>query len=216
MPTLGVFSVLTTWSVPVWLCRQDHASVHCIYRRGALRCPFCEYRQCESPGVWNGCVCSSHAFRFVQRLNNIHINFGTSLYLKSRQSRASILQYYVVMKKKVCFSTYNELFVLDCEKVIYLEADDHYTHVYYLTGAHFMVPFGLSDVMDVIDKVFSDDPFLVRLGRKYVVNLRAVFHVNTVKQVLMLSDSHGNNHSLHLPKATLRQLIDIMGEKIAH
>ena len=120
------------------------------------------------------------------------------------------------MKKKICYSTYNELYVVDCEKVMYLAADDHYTHVYYLTGAHFMVPFGLSEVMDTVDKVFPDEPFLLRLGRKYVVNLHAVFHANTVKQVLTLSDSNGNNHSLHLPKATLRQLIDIMGEKTAH
>ena len=104
------------------------------------------------------------------------------------------------------------MYIVDCEKVIYLEADDHYTHVHYLTGAHFMVP----EVMSSVDNVLSNDSFLLRLGRKYVVNLRAVFHVNTVKQVLVLSDNHGNSYSLNLPKATLRQLIDIMSEKTAH
>lgn len=120
------------------------------------------------------------------------------------------------MQTNVSFSTYNEMYIVDCEKVIYLEADDHYTHVHYLTGAHFMVPFGLSEVMSSVDNVLSNDSFLLRLGRKYVVNLRAVFHVNTVKQVLVLSDNHGNSYSLNLPKATLRQLIDIMSEKTAH
>ena len=114
------------------------------------------------------------------------------------------------MKTKITFSTYNELYVVDCDSVMYLEADDHYTQVYCLTGAHFLIPFGLSEVMETIDCALGDDRFLLRLGRKYVVNTHVVFHVNTVKQVLLLTDMQGNSHSIHLPKATLRSLIDII------
>ena len=64
------------------------------------------------------------------------------------------------MQTNISFSTYNEMYIVDCEKVIYLEADDHYTHVHYLTGAHLMVPFGLSEVMSSVDNVLSNDSFL--------------------------------------------------------
>lgn len=107
-------------------------------------------------------------------------------------------------------STHNELYVVDCNSVMYLQADDHYTHVNYLSGAHFMVPFGLSVVEDAIAANCVGDKFLVRLGRKYIINIKAIIHINTVKQVVLLADAHGNNHSLHLPKPILRSLIDLL------
>jgi hypothetical protein len=114
----------------------------------------------------------------------------------------------------ISLNTYNELYVIDCDVVMYLQADDHYTIVNYLSGAHFMVPFGLSVLEDSIQECCSNDKFLVRLGRKYIINIRAIFHINTVKQVVLLSDAHGNNHSLHLPKPILRSLIDLLSNGV--
>lgn len=107
--------------------------------------------------------------------------------------------------------------MIDCEQVTYLEADDHYTMVNYASGARFMVPFGLSRVELAIDSAFeagaarglaSKQPYIVRLGRKYMVNTRRVFHINTVKQVVILVNGHGEHKALHLPKNILRTLID--------
>jgi hypothetical protein len=71
----------------------------------------------------------------------------------------------------ISLNTYNELYVIDCDVVMYLQADDHYTIVNYLSGAHFMVPFGLSVLEDSIQECCSNDKFLVRLGRKYIINI---------------------------------------------
>ena len=109
------------------------------------------------------------------------------------------------------FPIRHELYLIDCNNVLYLEADDHYTHVYYLSGAHFMLPFCLATVTDKIVNTFSQESFLVRVGRKFVINMHAIFHINTVKEVLLLMDAHGGNHSIHLPKKTLRELMDKMG-----
>lgn len=100
--------------------------------------------------------------------------------------------------------------MIDLDRVMYLQADDHYTHVYYASGTHFMVPFGLSRVDDAISQQLSPDKFLIRLGRKYIVNTRRIFHINTVKQVVQLSDDHGANHSLHLPKPILHGLMQML------
>jgi len=102
------------------------------------------------------------------------------------------------------------MYVIDLDRVIYLQADDHYTHVYYTSGTHFMVPFGLSKVEAAISGKLSDDKFLVRLGRKYIVNTRRVFHVNSVKQVVQLTDDHGTNHALRLPKPILHMLMQML------
>ena len=117
------------------------------------------------------------------------------------------------MNSTISLCAHNELYVIDCNKVMYMQADDHYTHVYYLSGNHFMVPYGLSTVMGLLDEKFPDEPFLIRVGRTYVINTRVVFHINTVKQIVVLADSHGNNHSIHLPKQILRDLIESLGRK---
>lgn len=101
--------------------------------------------------------------------------------------------------------------MIDLDRVMYLQADDHYTHVYYSSGTHFMVPFGLSKVEAAIAGRLGTDKFLIRLGRKYIVNTRRIFHINCVKQVLQLSDDHGTNHSLSLPKPILHGLMQMLG-----
>ena len=108
---------------------------------------------------------------------------------------------------KLCLSDYGELFVVDLDQVVYLEADDHYTHVYYASEAHFMVPFGLSSLETSIQEVCKDKNFLVRIGRKYIINIRKVFHVNVMKQVAMLTNDEGKSISLHVSQAALQNLI---------
>lgn len=110
-------------------------------------------------------------------------------------------------------SAYDELYVIDLDKVLYMQADDHYTDVYYASGTHFLLPFGLVKIESRLTSVDSERFRLMRLGRKYIVNLRRVFRINTVKESIFLSDDLGNNISLHISKPVLRSLIDSMKSK---
>ena len=115
---------------------------------------------------------------------------------------------------RIVLSSYNEMYVIHCDSVLYMQADDHYTHVTYISGAHFMMPFSLSKVEQYICALDTDERFLVRVGRKYIINLHHVFHVNTVKQIVLLADANGKNHSLTLPKQILRNLIVMLSGNI--
>ena len=115
---------------------------------------------------------------------------------------------------KIVLSSYNEMYVINCNSVLYMQADDHYTHVTYISGAHFMVPFGLSKVEQYLHALDADERFLIRVGRKYIINIHHVFHVNTVKQVILLADANGKNHSLTLPKQILRNLIEMLSGNV--
>lgn len=119
------------------------------------------------------------------------------------------------MQTKLCFGVYGELYIVDLNQVIYFKADDHYTHVCYASGTHFMIPFGLSKVEEAIQEKPLFCKQFVRLGRTYIVNLGSVFHINAVKQVLLVSDSHGVNHTIHLPKPVLRSLMGLIDEAVA-
>lgn len=115
---------------------------------------------------------------------------------------------------RIVLSSYNEMYVIHCDSVLYMQADDHYTHVTYISGAHFMMPFSLSKVEQHIHALDTDERFLVRVGRKYIINLHHVFHVNTVKQIVLLADANGKHHSLTLPKQILRNLIVMLSGNI--
>ena len=84
------------------------------------------------------------------------------------------------MENKLCFSVYGELYVVDLDRMLYFEADDHCTHAYYSSGTHFMIPFGLAKVEAALsNKGRAGDAFL-RLGRNFFVFFCLVFFVYVV------------------------------------
>ena len=99
------------------------------------------------------------------------------------------------------------MYVINLEMVMYFQADDHYSHVYYATGATFMVSYGLSQIETFIAEQHPFQSNFLRLGRKYVINTSFLFHINTVKQISLLNDLSGTSHSLHIAKPVLRDLI---------
>ena len=117
------------------------------------------------------------------------------------------------MDTRMCLCLYGEMYVVDLARVMYFQADDHYTHVYYSSGTHFMVPFGLARVEAAVSDFLGCGSFLVRLGRGHIVNMHRVFHVSTVRQELRLSDDQGSTLVLHLPKQVLRGLMSVLSER---
>lgn len=108
-------------------------------------------------------------------------------------------------------STHDELYVIDLDEVLYFQADDHYSNVYYASGANFMVPFGLSKVEAAIGEVPEASMHMLRLGRKYIVNTNRIFRISTIKSMLYLADNHGSHTVLQVPKPVLRGLIELVG-----
>lgn len=111
---------------------------------------------------------------------------------------------------RICLAAHDELFVLDLDKVVYFQADDHYTHVYYYADKPFMVPFGLSRIQATILAAGEPANYIVRLGRKHIVNTRRIFRISTVRETIYLTDDAGERISIHVPKAALRPLITFM------
>jgi len=113
-------------------------------------------------------------------------------------------------KNRLCFRNYGELFNVDLDQTIYFEADDHYTNVYYSSGAHFMIPFGLSRVEAQLAALGSRGAQFRRLGRTHIVNTDFIFHVNAVRQTVVVTDTRGGSHQIKLPKATIHTLMDYL------
>jgi DNA-binding LytR/AlgR family response regulator len=114
------------------------------------------------------------------------------------------------MSDILCLGAYDELYRIDTSQLLYFEADDHYTNVYYANGTHFVIPFGLSKVEDLVMRMPSASKQLMRLGRKYIVNTHRIFRVSTIKELIFLNDDRGKNVQLHISKPVLRGLIDTL------
>ena len=74
---------------------------------------------------------------------------------------------------------------------------------------------GKSTIARAVAERLGPGAFIVRLSRKYMVNTRRIFHINTIKQVAVLTDDHGSNLTLHLPKHVLHTLIDTLNAQEA-
>lgn len=108
---------------------------------------------------------------------------------------------------RLYLNMHDELYVIDLEQTAYFMADDHYTHVYYIGGVRFMVPFGLSRIEErfVLMAVHNPHPFK-RVGRKYIVNTSLIHNINVTKQTLTLM-AGGKMLALQMSKPVLRDLL---------
>lgn len=108
-------------------------------------------------------------------------------------------------------SVYGELFVIHLEKVMYMQADDHYTHVYYSSECHFMVPFGLSQMEKAIVQLPDQrGAHMVRVGRKYIINMDMIYHINVLRRSINLSNWDGNSVVLEVSQAALKDLVALI------
>ncbi len=108
----------------------------------------------------------------------------------------------------LCLGSYDELYLIDLNKVVYMEADDHYSNIYYTGESSFMVPYGLGEIEQRLLNMPWARQRLIRLGRKFIVNLQSVFRINTVKETIFLVNPAGGTLNLHISKPVLRGLIE--------
>lgn len=114
----------------------------------------------------------------------------------------------ITVPPRLCLSLHEELYLIDLNQTLYFMADDHYTHVFYFTGTKFMVPFGLSRIEERLTLLAVHHPHsFKRLGRKYIVNIATIHHINITKQQLRLQASNGKVITIEVSKPVLRELL---------
>ena len=118
---------------------------------------------------------------------------------------------------KLCINSRDELFVLDLDKVAYIQASGNYSRIVYIGGMQMMITLGLSKLAGMIKMIVPKDrrsPF-VRLGRSLLVNQTYLTHINVLKQRLTLSDNQEHSYVLDVPKALLKAYKDLIRKSFA-
>ena len=120
-------------------------------------------------------------------------------------------------KNRLCLTLHDELYIVDISETLYFMADDHYTHVYYISDLHFMLPIGLARIEEELEflGVRHPHPFK-RLGRKYIINALRILNINTTKQILTLQTATDKTKVLQIPKNILRELLITITDEFNH
>ena len=118
---------------------------------------------------------------------------------------------------KLCINSRDELFVLDLDKVAYIQASGNYSRIVYIGGMQMMITLGLSKLEGMIKMIVPKDRRspLVRLGRSLLVNQTYLTHINVLKQRLTLSDNQEHSYVLDVPKALLKAYKDLIRKSFA-
>lgn len=117
----------------------------------------------------------------------------------------------------MCINSRDELFVLDLDKVAYIQASGNYSRIVYIGGMQMMITLGLLKLEGMIKMIVPKDrrsPF-VRLGRSLLVNQTYLTHINVLKQRLTLSDNQEHSYVLDVPKALLKAYKDLIRKSFA-
>lgn len=117
------------------------------------------------------------------------------------------------MKAVIYFNTRDELIKVDVRRVSYFEADGNYVHIHFINGLSAMILTTLQN----IDKLLSGFAHysgvkFIRVGKKYILNVSAIYKINIPRQEIILSDFIGcEPQIIHISKAALRELKMFMG-----
>ena len=115
------------------------------------------------------------------------------------------------MAEFIYFNSRDELLRVDLSSVVYFEADGNYTRLVSMNGLSNMVCMNLGKMEELISLRFKDAPgSFVRIGKRYIINLRYVYGINTLKQELTLSDQNSFTMTLSISKVALKALKEII------
>lgn len=115
-------------------------------------------------------------------------------------------------KTIVYFNTRDEMVKINLHNVVYFQADRNYTDIYFINGAHVTLTTGLVNIEKMLDtpRLRGVVPTFIRLGRSYIVNPLFIFHINVLKQELVLSDTKQvQMYRLQVSKEALKKLKDL-------
>jgi len=113
------------------------------------------------------------------------------------------------------FNTRDELVRVDLMHVVYFEADDNYTYVYFSNGAKVVLLCSLTSMEQLISEKLKGKvrPF-IRIGKRYIVNSSCILQINVLKKKLILTSFNTPQlFVLSISKEALKNLKDLYVKK---
>lgn len=117
--------------------------------------------------------------------------------------------------KYLYFNSRDELYRIEMHSIVYIEADGNYIHIVLRNQERSTVCMSLMQMQEVLNsKLKESAAVFARVGKRYIINLQYVYHINSLKQQLSLSDGQTFCHEINLSKEALRNLKELFVKSI--
>lgn len=107
----------------------------------------------------------------------------------------------------------DEFLRIDIANIVYFEADGNYTNIVSVNRLKGVVCTNLAQMQKYLsDKLREEATIFARVGKKYIINLKYVYSINTLRQQVILSDGATFSYQLTIGKEALKELKQIFIE----
>lgn len=112
--------------------------------------------------------------------------------------------------KYLYFNSRDELYRIDMQTIVYMEADGNYTHIILRNQMRGTICISLMQMQEILrEKMKEHAASFARIGKRHIINLQYVYHINSSKQQLTLSDGLSFCNNISLSKDALRNLKEL-------
>lgn len=114
------------------------------------------------------------------------------------------------MKKYLYFNSRDEFYKVDISKIVYFEADGNYTNFALCNKLKGVVLMNLSQMRTMLSESLKEEASIfARIGKRFIINLNYVYHIEVLRQKLTLSDGEVFIYQLPISKEALKKLKDL-------
>lgn len=117
------------------------------------------------------------------------------------------------MYKIILFNSRDTLIRIDIRNIVYFESDGNYTYIVTANKLRSCLTMNLSHTEQALAKQLGAQARrFMRIGKRFIVNIRHIYQIDTLKQVLTLSDGSSFVFQLPVSKEALKQVKALMIE----
>ena len=120
------------------------------------------------------------------------------------------------MQKIIYFNSRDTLVRVDIQRIVYFESDGNYTYMVATNKLRSCLTMNLAHTEQALaSQLGAQAHRFMRIGKRYIVNMRHIYQIDTLKQTRTLSDGASFVFQLPVSKEALKQVKALMVEKKA-
>lgn len=111
----------------------------------------------------------------------------------------------------VFFNSRDELQRIEVSKIVYFEADGNYTDIVMVNKLRASICMNLGEMERALAAQIGDEAkMFMRIGKRFIINMRYVYSINVLKQQLVLSDYDHFAFQVSISKDALKKMKELM------
>ena len=111
------------------------------------------------------------------------------------------------MVKKLFFNSRDEVLMVNIDNLVFFEGDGGYTYLVSVNKQRSCVGMNLRSMEENLAKQLGENAkMFLRIGKRFIINRKYIYHIKVVKQQLILSDQATFCFQLNASREALRKL----------